>query len=109
VPVVWGALSAWRPNAVKGDDADAAVGPAVAGRAATAWGRAAAISRPPTLNTVAESVIAAGRVNTQSRPIFRTVSPRMPELGQDEDCEDDMGVWQRFCPKGATGFTDSSQ
>jgi hypothetical protein len=34
---------------------------------------------PPTLNRVAESAIEAGRVNTQARPILRTVSPWMLE------------------------------
>ena len=35
--------------------------------------------RSPTLNTVAESTSAAGKVKTQASPILPTVAPRMPE------------------------------
>src|SRR5262249_439842 len=57
----------------------ATVGGAVAGRSATVWGRAEGVRKPPTLNRGAERAVAAGRGNTQARPILRTVSPWMPE------------------------------
>jgi hypothetical protein len=60
-------------------NAEATVRDAVVRRVATVWGVAAGIIMPPMLNKVADSAIAAGRVNTQARPIFRTVSPWIPE------------------------------
>ena len=39
------------------------------------FGRAAGMSQPPTVNKAAASRIAAGRVVTQTRPIFWIVSP----------------------------------
>src|SRR6478672_6163571 len=73
-----------RPSARDADpsntlDTATTIGGAVVRTAATERGRAAGMTRPPTLNRVAESMSEAGRVIIQARPIFRTVSPWMPE------------------------------